>query len=98
MCLPLISCFALSGCLGRNEAPLDLAPPPPEIVALEIPERFLADVPPRPMARGSSIADVAAYIAEFEAIVATANDQFDAARLVQQCHRALIAGEVERCE
>lgn len=66
-------------------------------MALEIPESLLADVPSRPVPRGGTVADVAAYIAEFEAIVAQANDQFYAARRLQACHRRLIAGEVAGC-
>jgi len=95
ICLPLICFFVLSGC--NRETPIEVGPAAPQIVVLAIPDRFLADVPPRPLARGSSIADVAAYIAEFEGIVATANDQLLAARRVQACHRRLISGEVATC-
>lgn len=95
MCLPLICCCVLSAC--ASEAPPDIAASPPEVVVLAIPDRYLQDVPSRPMARGDTLADVAAYIAAFEAIVAQANDQFLAARRIQTCHRLLIDGAVEAC-
>ncbi len=64
---------------------------------VEVPAEFLADVPsdsPRPV---EDLGDAAAYILDLRGIIARANDQFLAARRTQNCHRRLIAGEVETC-
>ena len=91
----LIYCSMLSAC-GEAAPPQEPAPAP-EPVVLAIPDRYLADIAPHPMLRGATEADVAVYIAEFGDIVHGARQQLAAARRVQECHRALIAGEIEEC-